>query len=125
MVDKRRINIFVSYSHKNEADKDRLLTHLTLMAHQGLIAPWDDRQISVAEEWEPAIEEHLNKADLIILLVSADFLASKYCWGKELKRAMERHDAGEVELWPCFSPVREKKVRHEWCVIVRHWPYLV
>jgi hypothetical protein len=50
MTDKHRKRIFVSYSHKNEADKDRLVTHLRLMEHQGLIAAWDDRQIAPAED---------------------------------------------------------------------------
>ena len=97
------IHIFVSYSHRNEDDKDRLVTHLKLMERQGLVAPWDDRQIAPAEEWEPAIKEHLERAGLIILLISADFLASDYCWGKELKRAMGRHDAGEAKVVPVFA----------------------
>lgn len=97
---KRRI--FVSYSHKDEAHKDRLLTHLKLMERQGLIEPWVDRQIVPTEEWDPAIGSELDNADLILLLVSADFLASDYCWSVELKRSMERHDAGQARVLPIF-----------------------
>ena len=93
-------NVFVSYSHEDKAHKDRLLTHLKLMQRQGLIAPWDDCQVMPAEEWESAIEKHLRAADLILLLVTADFLASDYCWGKELKHAMQRHDAGQARVIP-------------------------
>jgi hypothetical protein len=102
MTQGRSIKIFLSYSHKDEADKDRLVTHLTLMKRQGLIAPWDDRQILPAEEWEPSIQKYLDEAELILLLISADFLASDFCWDRELQRAMERHDRGDAKVVPVF-----------------------
>ena len=51
-------------------------------------------------EWRVEIDKRLNSAHIILLLVSADFLASDYCWGVELKRAMERHDAGQARVVP-------------------------
>lgn len=68
-----------------------------------MIEPWDDRQILAAEEWEPAILEHLERADLILLLISADFLASDFCWEREMIRAVERHDAGAAGVVPVFA----------------------
>lgn len=94
-------SVFISYSHEDEAHKDRLLTHLRLLERQGLIAPWDDRQISPAEEWDAAIEARLNRAGLILLLVTANFMKSDYCW-KEMTRAMKRHDAGRAKVLPIF-----------------------
>lgn len=96
------LRIFVSYSHRDEPGKERLLAHLKLLVRQGLIAPWDDRQIMATEEWEPALEQHLEDANLIILLISADFLASEYCWTVEMQRAMQRHYAGEAQVLPVF-----------------------
>ena len=66
----RPIRIFVSHSHRGESDKDRLVTQLRPMGRRGLIAPWDRRQIVPAGEWEPAIDKHLTKVELILLQLS-------------------------------------------------------
>ena len=50
--------------------------------------------------WEGSIDDHLNSADVIVLLVSADFLASDYCYDIEMRRAMKRHEAGEARVIP-------------------------
>lgn len=99
---KHSARIFVSYSHRDEEHKDRLLIHLKLMERQKLIAPWDDRQIVPAEDWEPPILSHLENADLILLLISTDFLVSDFCWHQELTGAMERHHAGTAKVLPIF-----------------------
>lgn len=65
-----------------------------------IIKAWHDREISAGTEWANAIDENLNAADVILLLVSANFLASDYCYDIELKRAMERHEAGEARVIP-------------------------
>jgi len=66
-----------------------------------VISGWCDRQISAGEEWANKIDERMNVANIILLLVSSDFIASNYCWNTEVKRAMERHQAGEA----CVIPV--------------------
>ena len=66
----------------------------------GLIGSWHDRQISAGTEWANVIDDNLNIADVILLLISVDFLASDYCYDIELKRAMERHEAGEARVIP-------------------------
>ena len=94
------IQIFVSYSHADEAYKDELLKHLSLLRRQGKVAPWTDRDIVAGEEWESSIFDRLDGAGLVVLLVSADFLASDFCYDREMKRAIERHERGETIVVP-------------------------
>jgi len=94
------IEIFFSYSHKDEELRDELAKQLTILKRQGVITAWYDRDISAGTEWAGEIDAHLNSAQVILLLISADFLASDYCWDIELKRAMERHEAGEARVIP-------------------------
>src|SRR4051812_49430546 len=94
------ISLFYSYSHKDEALRKRLETHLSLLQAEGVISGWHDRRIAAGTEWDGAISENLDAADIILLLVSADFLASRYCRDVEIKRAMERHEAGAARVIP-------------------------
>lgn len=93
-------NIFFSYSHADEALRDNLEKHLSALRHQGLIETWHDRRIDAGDEIDNRISENLERANIILLLVSADFLASSYCYGIEMTRAMERHHAGEARVIP-------------------------
>jgi internalin A len=92
--------LFYCYSHKDEAFRDELETHLKLLQRQGVIETWHDRRILAGEEWKDKIDDNLNRADIILLLISADFIASDYCYDIEMKRAMERHEAGEAKVIP-------------------------
>jgi internalin A len=94
------VRLFYSYSHKDETLRNELETHLKLLQRQGLIAPWHDRQIEAGEEWKHKISDNLERADIILLLVSADFIASDYCYEIEGKRALERHDNKETRVIP-------------------------
>jgi len=94
------ISLFYSYSHKDEALRDELETHLTLLRRHGVVRGWHDRRIPAGTEWAGQIDQHLEAADVILLLVSADFLASDYCYDKEMKRALERHGAGAARVIP-------------------------
>ena len=94
------LNLFYSYSHKDETYKDELETHLKLMQRRGLIAPWSDRRILGGDEWKNEIDQNLEEADIILLLISADFIASDYCFDIEMKRAIERHNAGQARVIP-------------------------
>jgi parallel beta-helix repeat protein len=96
----KSIEVFFSYSHKDEEMRDELEKHLSILKHRGLISAWHDRKIDAGEEWKGEIDEHLNSAQIILLLISADFLASKYCYDIEMKRAMERHESGEAQVIP-------------------------
>lgn len=94
------IEVFFSYSHKDEELRDELATHLVMMKRQGLISAWHDRDIDAGDEWEAEILQHLNSARIILLLISNNFLASDFCYDKELLRAMERHESKEARVIP-------------------------
>lgn len=96
----KQAQLFFCYSHRDEDLRNQLEKHLSALKRQGVISSWHDRKIDAGTEWAGKISDHLNKADIILLLVSADFLASDYCYDIELKRAMERHDAGEARVIP-------------------------
>lgn len=92
--------VFFSYSHADEALRDRLEKALAMLLNEGLIEPWHDRRIVAGSEIDATIDDELEKADVILLLVSPDFLASRYCYGIEVQRAMERHRAGVARVIP-------------------------
>jgi hypothetical protein len=92
--------IFFSYSHKDEDFRDRLETHLAMLKQLGLIEAWHDRRILAGDNVDHNISANLESADIILLLVSSDFLASKYCYDVEVVRAMERHEAGDARVIP-------------------------
>lgn len=86
-----QLRFFVSYSHKDEPYKDELVTHMASLRRTGAIKSWDDRQIPIGGEWDHQIKSEMNNADVILLLISSDFMNSSYCNDVEVKRAMERH----------------------------------
>ena len=92
--------VFYSYSHRDEGLRDELGNHLAPLHRQGLIAEWHDRKIGPGTEWEGQIDTHLDEAEIILLLISSDFIASDYCYDVELNRAMERHEAEEAYVIP-------------------------
>jgi hypothetical protein len=96
----KAVEVFFSYAHEDEELRDKLNTHLKLLQRQGVIDAWHDREIAAGTEWAGQINEHLETAKVILLLISADFLASDYCYDVELKRAMERHKLGEARVIP-------------------------
>src|SRR5713226_4845301 len=94
------IRIFYSYSHKDEEFRRQLETHLALLRRQGMIDEWHDRKVTAGKEWKNQIDEHLETANIILLLISSDFVSSDYCYDIEMKKALERHDAGEAYVIP-------------------------
>jgi tetratricopeptide (TPR) repeat protein len=94
------LQVFISYAHEDEDLRHELVKHLSQLQRDGLIQVWLDRRITGGSEWAGQIDEHLNSADIVVLLVSPDFLASEYCYDVETKRALERHDAGEARVVP-------------------------
>lgn len=94
------IRIFYSYSHKDESLRRRLETHLASLRRQGLIIEWHDRQIEAGEGWKSAIDQNLQAAHIVLLLVSPDFINSDYCYSIEMTAALERHDSGEARVIP-------------------------
>jgi hypothetical protein len=92
------IEVFFSYSREDKPLRDKLEKHLSGLKRQGVISAWHDRQIVAGSEWEEEIDRHLKTADIILLLVSPDFVASKYCYEVELPDAIARHEAAEAYL---------------------------
>jgi internalin A len=103
----RAARIFVSYSHKDERLLNELKTHLSPLRRLNLIETWDDRSIEAGEDWREEIDANLERADIILLLVSADFINSDYCYEKEMARALERHEKREARVVPVI--VRDSK----------------
>lgn len=94
------VNIFISYSHADEAYKDRLEKHLNILQRNGIVSTWNDRKIGAGEEWDKKIKSEIETAQIILLLISVDFLSSNYCYDIEIKRAIERHDRCEAVVIP-------------------------
>lgn len=92
--------VFVSYSHADEAERVRLDVHLAPLAREGLIDLWCSRIIAPGSDWQRDIENEIEHADIVILLVTADFVASAYCFEKELATALRRHREGGVRIVP-------------------------
>ena len=93
-------HVFMSYSHRDEALRNELENHLTSLKKQGVITTWHDRRIVPGEELHGRISDELNAADIILLLVSVDFMASDYCHDVEMNRALERQECGEAHVIP-------------------------
>jgi len=97
---KKPLTVFYSYSHRDEKLRNVLATHLSILKRQGIINEWHDRKIVGGEDWESAIEENLESAEIVLLLISPDFIASDYCWGKEMTVSLARHESGKARVIP-------------------------
>lgn len=92
--------VFFSYSHADEAVRDEIEKQLSTLKRQGVIETWHDRRIGAGEDFAGVIDRHVETDDIILLLVSADFIDSDYCYEREMTRAMERHEAGQAIVIP-------------------------
>jgi TIR domain len=97
----RALELFYSYSQKDERYFKELEAHLSVLKQQGYISVWHECNISAGIDWRSKILTHLDMADIILLLISSDFLASEYYQSIELKRAIEeRHCTGKARIIP-------------------------
>lgn len=94
------LRVFISYSHKDARLRRDLETHLTLLQRQKVIAMWTDRMITAGDEWKGEIDHNMESADVILLLVSADFVASDYCYDVEMTQALKLHVARKARVIP-------------------------
>ena len=92
--------VFFSYSHEDEDLRDMLEKHLSALKHQGVIDTWHDRRIRAGDELNSETSDKLESASIILLLVSADFIALSYCYDVEMRRALERHHSGDARVIP-------------------------
>lgn len=100
------IHIFVSYSHKDQTHKEKLTEHLMPLVRLNKATLWDDTCIDAGEEWNTKIFDNLNKADIVLCLISSSFIASDFCFEKELAQAIEAHKNGIKKV----IPIRIKEV---------------
>lgn len=99
-IDRTAVKISCCYAREDEELLNQLKKHLMPFQRQGLIDFWHDRNISPGEKWEQEISKQLNEAEIILLLVSSDFMNSNYCYSIEMKKALERHDRKEADVIP-------------------------
>jgi hypothetical protein len=96
----KEIKLFYSYAHEDKTLRDELEKYLSALKRQYSLTNWSDREILAGEEWAQAIDQHLSSADIILLLISPDFIVSDYCYGKEMQLALERHQQGTCRVIP-------------------------
>lgn len=94
------VRVFYSYSHKDEKLRRQLDSHISSLQIQRLVETWDDRQIPPGKNWADEISENLRSADIILLLLSSDFISSDYCVREEMTAAMRRHASGDAKVIP-------------------------
>lgn len=92
----RAIEVFLCYARKDKVLREALESHLEALRRSGQITLWYDREILPGVEWKREIDTHLDTADIILLLVSPNFMRSNYCYSTEMCRALERHKARDA-----------------------------
>jgi tetratricopeptide (TPR) repeat protein len=100
ILGKEQTLIFYSYASEDKLLQERLEKHLSILKYVYDITSWCSREICAKKDWASEIDSCLEAADIILFLISADFLASGYCYGVEMTRALERHEKGEKCLIP-------------------------
>ena len=90
------VTLVFSYAHADEALRNELEKHLSPLKRMGRISTWHDRRIAPGEEFEGQIDRYFSEADIILLLISSDFIASDYCYQIEMSNALQRHERGEA-----------------------------
>src|SRR5579859_1913561 len=100
------VKLFYCYARVDKVLRDELDTHLTPLKRSGLITIWYDGELIPGARWEDEIHARLNTADIILLLISPAFMASDYCYSKEMTQAIARHDAGKA----CVIPILLRSV---------------
>lgn len=92
--------VLISYSHKDEAWKNRLVSHLGVLQSEGHLDIWDDTRIEAGTDWYPDIQKAIDASNVAILLISADFLTSKFILGEEVPRLLERREKEGLRIFP-------------------------
>src|SRR5215468_2810095 len=92
--------IFISYSHVDEEWKDRLAKHLSVLQNQEALAYWDDRKLHIGDAWQSEIKTVLTSAQAAILLISVDFLTSKFICSEEVPPLLQRRRSDGMQIFP-------------------------
>jgi hypothetical protein len=94
------LRVFISYSHADKRLMNDLRKHLEPLRQMGLIRDWHDGEITPGKEWAQEISDQLGSAEIILLLISIDFINSQFCTEVELKEALQRHQRGKATVIP-------------------------
>src|SRR5450755_2576567 len=94
------VEIFCCYAHRDLELLNDLKAHLSPLQRSGLVTLWYDGDIIPGADWEEEIKLRLNRADIVLLLISADLIQSEYCYAVEMQRAVEKHQAGTTHVIP-------------------------
>ena len=94
------LKIFCCYAREDQAMLEQLQKHLVPLERQGLITIWSDMNLNAGVEWERELHQRLEHADIILLMISPDFMNSDYCYSTEMDRAIQRHDQGSARVIP-------------------------
>lgn len=109
-----KLKVFVSYAHANYKLWDRFKTHLDVLKNERLVSWWFDGKIRPGSEWDDAIRREMREADIVILLLSNAFFASKYIQGVEMREARRRQQTGEAEILPVLLEPTEAFANQKW-----------
>jgi len=96
----KQLTLFYSYAHEDEDLRKELEKHLASLRREGLLSEWHDRKIKAGKDWANAIDDNLDRANIVLLLVSPDFMASDYCFDVEAARALQRQEMGVCRVVP-------------------------
>jgi len=114
--------VFISYSHKDEAWKEQLATHLKALEIEGFYQSWDDGKIEPGSDWRMEIETALNEARVVVMLISADYLASKFITEVEVPLILKRRREGGVTVLPVLvRPCTWEKIQWLSAIQFMHW----
>ncbi len=97
---KSALKVFISYSHKDEEFKDELVTMLAGLQRRGLVDAWHDRRIEAGDEWYKSIQDAMDECDLALLLVSPDYLASRFIQAEEQPKLLKRREEMQARVMP-------------------------
>lgn len=95
-----KVSVFLSYCHVDEDYKNKLNIHLAPLKKMNKIKEWNDRELIVGSQFNNIIKKHLEEDDIIVLLISADFINSEYCYDIEMQKAIERCKNGQCKIIP-------------------------
>jgi hypothetical protein len=125
----KKVLIFIAYSHADKKYLEGLTRHLSVLEREGLVRVWYDGCITAGENWDASIRRSLQEADVVLLLISAEFIASQYCYSVEMQAAIDRHKRREALVVPIIIrdsgwqelPIGELQALPEGSLPVARW----
>jgi TIR domain len=98
--DRPTLRVVLSYAHRDEKLREELNKHLSTLRRSAVIKSWDDRKILPGSEFGAEIDLRLTEAEIVLLLVSPDFMNSDYCYCREMRLALRRHARMQARVIP-------------------------